>query len=388
VVYTALTEYLGFRRASDEYKVMGLASYGEPEYADDFAQIIQARTNGDYAIDRSWFRCHYQPGPRAGYMSQKFLDRFGPPRKKDEPIEARHRNIAASLQRVLEETVLRMTERLQAEAKTENLCLAGGVALNCAMNGRLARESAFENFFVQPAAGDDGIAIGAAYQLHHRFNPAAPRVEMKSALCGPEHDNDSIAAYLDLAKIPYEKTDNIPESAADLLASGAIVGWFQGRMEFGPRALGSRSILADPSREDMQDLINKYVKHREEFRPFAPSCLAERAHEYFEGSFDSPFMLFVFNVKPEMRARIPAVTHVDGTARVQTVSRDAHPLYYDTIAAFERKRGVPMVLNTSFNVMGEPIVNTPEDAVRCFFSTGMDALVIGNCIVRKAGAIA
>jgi len=387
VVYTALTDYLGFLRASDEYKVMGLASYGEPEYADEFARIIQERPNGDYAVDRSWFQCHYRPGSRYGYMSKKFIDRFGPKRKKHEPVEDCHRNIAASLQHVLEDTALRMADRLHTETKSENLCLSGGVALNCAMNGRIARESAFKRFFVQPAAGDDGIAIGAAYQLHHRFNSNAARVEMKSALLGPEYSNADIAAFLDLAKIPYERTANIAESTAELLAEGAIIGWFQGRMEFGPRALGSRSILADPTREDMRDLINKFVKHREEFRPFAPSCLREKAGDYFEGAFDSPFMLFVFNVKPEMRECIPAVTHIDGTARVQTVDREAHPLYYETIAAFEQRRGVPMVLNTSFNVMGEPIVNTPEDAVRCFFSTGMDALVMGDCIVRKSGAL-
>ncbi len=387
VVYTAFTDYLGFLRASDEYKVMGLASYGEPEYAEDFARIIRERPGGDYVIDRSWFQCHYRPGSREGYMSQKFIDRFGPPRTKHEPVEDRHRNIAASLQYALEETVLRMVDRLHAKTKSDNLCLSGGVALNCAMNGRIARESAFKRFFVQPAAGDDGIAIGAAYQLHHRFNPGASRVEMKDARLGPAYTNLEIADVLELAKIPYEQTDDIPESTAELLAEGAIIGWFQGRMEFGPRALGARSIIADPTREDMRDLINKFVKHREEFRPFAPSCLRERAVEYFEGAFDSPFMLFVFNVKPEMRGRIPAVTHVDGTARVQTVDRETHPLYYETIAAFERKRGVPMVLNTSFNVMGEPIVNTPEDALRCFFSTGMDALVIGDCIVRKSKAV-
>ncbi len=387
VVYTALTDYLGFLRASDEYKVMGLASYGEPEYAEDFARIIKERSGGDYTIDRSWFQCHYRPGSRDGYMSKKFIDRFGPRRKKHEPVEDRHRNIAASLQFVLEETVLRMADRLHHKVQSPNLCLSGGVALNCAMNGRIARESAFERFFVQPAAGDDGIAIGAAYQLHHRYNPGAPRVELKDARLGPAYTNEDIASFLDLAKISYERTPNIPESTADLLADGAIIGWFQGRMEFGPRALGARSILADPTRVDMRDLINKYVKHREEFRPFAPSCLRERAGEYFEGAFDSPYMLFVFNVRPEMRDRIPAVTHIDGTARVQTVDRDAHPLYYETIAAFEQRRGVPMVLNTSFNVMGEPIVNTPEDAVRCFFSTGMDALVIGDCIVRKSEAV-
>ncbi|MCP4642755.1 MAG: carbamoyltransferase [bacterium] len=383
VFYSAITDYLGFRRASDEYKVMGLASYGEPEFYDDFARIIQRRPDGRYRIDLSWLQCHYAPGSRLGYFSRKFTDRFGPKRLREEPVEERHRNIAASAQRVLEDAVLGMARSLHEQTKQTTLCMAGGVALNCAMNGRLLRESPFERIWVQPAAGDDGIAIGAAFQLHHRYTDRERKYVMRDARLGPEYKNDAIRSFLDLAKIPYEEPEDLVEATARLIADGNIVGWYQGRMEFGPRALGSRSILADPSRADMKDLINKYVKHREEFRPFAPSCLVEHARDYFEGCTESPFMLFVYPVKPEMRDKVPAITHVDGTARVQTVSRDVNPRYYGLIEAFARMRGVPMVLNTSFNVMGEPIVNTPEDAVRCFYSTGMDALAIGDFVVRK-----
>lgn len=383
VFYSALTDYLGFLRASDEYKVMGLASYGEPEFLDEFRTIIRPRADGDYHIDLSWFQCHYAPGSRIGYFSRRFIDRFGPPRRKGEPIEERHRNMAASAQAILEETALGIAARLHKETGLKKLCMAGGVALNCSMNGRLLRESPFDAIFVQPAAGDDGIAIGAAFQLHHQITGAPRGFVMRDARIGPEFTDDQIRAFLDLAKIPYETPSNVVQRAAQLIAEGHITGWFQGRMEFGPRALGSRSILADPTRPDMKDLINTYVKHREEFRPFAPSVLEEHAHEFFDGCDESPFMLFVHPVRPEKRAAVPAITHVDGTARVQTVSKDVNPLHYAVIEEFGRMRGVPLVLNTSFNVMGEPIVNSPADAIRCFYSTGMDALVIGPYVVTK-----
>jgi len=383
VFYSALTDYLGFLRASDEYKVMGLASYGEPEYLDEFRRILRVRPDGWYALDLSWFVCHYRPGSICGYFSKKFLERFGPARKKGEPIERRHRNLAASAQCALEEVVLSLAGWLHERTGLRRLCMAGGVALNCAMNGRLLRESPFDEIFVQPAAGDDGIAIGAAYQLHHRLTGADRCFVMRDACIGPSYGNDAIRALLDGAKLPYETPAAVEERTAELLAAGKIVGWFQGGMEFGPRALGARSILADPTRADMKDLLNKYVKHREDFRPFAPSCLEERAPEYFTDCVSSPFMLFVYPVEPAERGRVPAITHVNGTARVQTVSKDVSPRYYRLIKAFEARRGVPMVLNTSFNVMGEPIVNTPADAVRCFYSTGIDALVMGDSVIVK-----
>jgi carbamoyltransferase len=383
VFYSAITDYLGFLRASDEYKVMGLASYGEPEYYDEFRKIIRPRPDGWYDIDLSWLVCHYLPGSIKGYFSPKFLNRFGPPRKKGEPIEPRHRNIAASAQRVLEETVLGIASWLHQRTGLRRLCMAGGVALNCALNGRLLRESPFDEIFIQPGAGDDGIAVGAAFQLHHRLTGAGRSFVMRDARIGPAYSNEEIRAFLDGANISYETPQAVEERAAELIAEGKIVGWFQERMEFGPRALGARSILADPTRAEMKDLLNKHVKHREDFRPFAPSCLEEHAHEYFTGCDSSPFMLFVYPVKPEMREKVPAITHVDGTARVQTVSDAVNPRYCRLIRAFERRRGVPMVLNTSFNVMGEPIVNTPAEAVRCFYGTGMDAFVIGDYVVMK-----
>lgn len=386
VFYSAITDYLGFLRASDEYKVMGLASYGEPEYYEDFRRLIRVRPDGWYDIDLSWAAWHYLPGSRCGYFSKKFVDRFGPPRKKGEAIERRHQNIAASAQRILEEAVLSLAKRLQADTRLKHLCMAGGVALNCSMNGRLRRETPFEDIYVQPAAGDDGIAIGAAFQLHHQITGAPRAFEMTHALWGPEYGNAEIERFLEMAKLPYECPADVEERTAELLAAGKIVGWFQGRMEFGPRALGARSILADPTRGDMKDLLNRYVKHREDFRPFAPSVLEERAGEYFSGCSRSPFMLFVYPVAAEKRAAVPAITHIDGTARVQTVLRAAQPRYYRMIEAFERRRGAPMVLNTSFNVMGEPIVCTPADAVRCFYSTGIDALVMGDYVLEKRGS--
>jgi carbamoyltransferase len=383
VFYSALTDYLGFLRASDEYKVMGLASYGEPVYYDDLKDVIRPQADGWYKIDHRYTAWHYLPGSRCGYFSQRFIDRFGPPRKKDEPLTEHHRNLAASAQCLLEDVVLGLARSLQKETGLKKLCLAGGVALNCSMNGRLLREGPFDDIWVQPASGDDGIAIGAALQLHHRLGGTPRNFEMKHAYLGPQVSNEEIGDYLALTKTPHRKSENIAEDTAKLLADGNIVGWFQGAMEFGPRALGSRSILADPTRPDMKDKLNKYVKYREEFRPFAPSVLAEHADEYFEGCTDSPFMLFVYPVRPEKQAEVPAITHINGTARVQTVTETANPRYHALIKAFGELRGTPMVLNTSFNVMGEPIVNSPADAIRCFYSTGMDALAIGDYLIVK-----
>jgi len=383
VFYSGMTDYLGFLRASDEYKVMGLASYGEPEYLDEFRRIVRVRPDGWYDLDLSWFRCHYKPGPKSGYFSERFLRRFGPPRRKGDVIEERHRNLAASAQRVLEEAALSLAGRLHRKTGIKQLCVSGGVALNCSMNGRLRRESPFDEIFVQPASGDDGIAIGAAFQLYHRLTGAPRAFVMRDARLGPAFSDEAIRTFLDRAKLPYETPQDLEAHVADLLAQGLIVAWFQDRAEFGPRALGARSILADPTRPDMKDLLNTYVKHREEFRPFAPSCLEEHAPAFFTGCTSSPFMLFVYPVEPAQRDRVPAITHVDGTARVQTVARDIQPRYYRLIEEFEKRRGVPMVLNTSFNVMGEPIVNTPADAVRCFYSTGIDALAIGNHVLVK-----
>jgi carbamoyltransferase len=383
VFYSAITDYLGFLRASDEYKVMGLASYGEPAYMDDFRKIVRIHGDGWYDLDLSWAAWHHLPGSRCGYFSRKFIDRFGPARKKGEEVTKHHMDIAASAQQVLEEAVLAMMGWLHEKTGESRLCMAGGVALNCSMNGRLLRESPFNEIYVQPAAGDDGIAIGAAFQLYHQFTGAPRSFVMHDARFGPAYDSAAIRQFLDMAKLPYETPADVEAATADLLAAGKIVGWFQGAMEFGPRALGARSILADPTRPDMQDLLNKYVKHREEFRPFAPSVAVERAGEFFEGCTESPFMLFVYRVRPDAREKLPATTHIDGTARVQTVDAAVNPRFHRLLMEFEKRRGVPVLLNTSFNVMGEPIVNTPADAIRCFYSTGIDALVLGEHMLRK-----
>jgi carbamoyltransferase len=318
VFYSAITDYLGFLRASDEYKVMGLASFGEPEFYEDFKQVILEDGDDWYRMDLSWMAYHYLPGSKRGYFSDKFIKRFGPPRKKGEPVEERHQNIAASAQKILEDRVMRMVEAVKRETGAFGLCIAGGVGLNCSLNGRLLRESPFRQIYIQPAAGDDGIAIGAALQLFNRFAAKDDRrgFIMNDARLGPEYDDAAIVSALKEAGQTYRTPENLEAETAAHIADGKIVGWFQGRMEFGPRALGARSILADPTNPGMQDHLNAVVKHREEFRPFAPSVLQPKAHEYFEGCHRSPFMLYTYPVVKAKRELLPAITHVDGTARV------------------------------------------------------------------------
>jgi len=383
VFYSALTDYLGFQHASDEYKVMGLASYGEPAYADFFRALLSPAPGGRYRIDHRYTQWSYLPGSRCGYFSPRFINALGPKRQQGEPVERRHENIAASAQLALEEVALHMAAWLREQTGARDLCLAGGVALNCSMNGRLLREAGFDNIFVQPAAGDDGIALGAALQLHHEFSGGPRLPAMTHAYFGPEHGDAALEAALRASGLRYERVPDIEARTAKLLADGQIVGWYQGRMEWGPRALGARSILADPTRPDMKDKLNRLVKFREEFRPFAPSVCEEDAPRYFEGCMRSPFMLFVYPVLAEARAQLPAITHIDGTARVQTVREQDSPRYYRLLRAFEQRRDVPVLLNTSFNVMGEPIVNTPEDAVKCFQGSGIDALAMGDWLAVK-----
>ena len=383
VVYSAVTDYLGFLRANDEYKVMGLAAYGEPVYYDDFRRMVKLLPGGRYRIDLSNFIYHYAPGSQLGYMSDAFKKRYGPKRRKGDPIEKRHMDIASSVQKVLEDTVLHMCAHLHEETGESRLCIAGGVGLNSVMNGRLLREGPFREIYVQPAAGDDGIAIGAAFYLYNTVLGNPRGFVMDHAYWGPEYSDGEIRDYLELCKLPYEELDSPERKAAELIADGEIVGWFQGRMEFGPRALGARSILADPRRADMKDILNKYVKHREEFRPFAPAVLEQEAGRYFDGCHRSPFMLFVHDVIPDRREQVPSITHVDGTGRVQTVDSKANPRYRAMIEDFKALTGVPVVINTSFNIRGEPIVCSPADAVRCFFGTGMDSLVMGRFLLRK-----
>ncbi|GAA4323657.1 carbamoyltransferase C-terminal domain-containing protein [Pigmentiphaga soli] len=370
LLYEEVTRYLGFLHSSDEYKVMALASFGEPSHVDFFDDIVRVADDGSYTV-----------------APARLAERFGPPRERGGPLEARHFDIAHSLQATLEKTVGRMADWLHRETGAQDLCMAGGVALNCVMNARLRERGPFERIWVQPASGDSGTSLGAALWVDaaHRKHAAGHWV-MEHAYLGPEFGDDEIEAFLQRSKLAYRRMDNVAEEVAELLAQDKIIGWFQGRMEFGPRALGARSILASPIDPGMQARLNE-IKDREDFRPVAPVVMEERARDWFAtsrpGPIVAPFMLFVFDVLPDKAARIPAVRHTDGTARVQTVRRDQHPAYYDLLAAFERRTGVPVLVNTSFNTRGEPIVCTPRDAIESFWTSPLDALAIGSFLLEK-----
>jgi carbamoyltransferase len=360
-----VTDYLGFLRSSDEYKVMALASYGAPRYVDWFNDVVEPAGEGGYVVHPA-----------------RLEQRFGPPRLRGEPLTEQHFDIAHSLQSVLESTVAELARWLRRATGSRNLCMAGGVALNCVLNGRLREQRIFDAMFVQPAAGDAGTALGAALWIDWNARRRERRFRMDHAYLGPEFTAEEIEADLKRSKQRYRRAANVADEAAALLAGDRILGWFQGRMEFGPRALGARSILASPLSADMQQRLNE-IKDREDFRPVAPAVLEEAAGEWFVGAERAPFMLFVFDVVPEKAHLIPAVRHVDGTARVQTVGEHEQPLYHDLLKAFERRTGVPVLVNTSFNSRGEPVVCTPRDALESFWSTPLDALVIGPFIIEK-----
>ena len=381
--YSAVTNFIGFDMfAGDEWKLMGLAAYGEPVYKDFFSRrVLSANGNGDFhlnirTLDHHLAK-HYQ-------FPDELIKELGPARQPDEKIDQRHMDIAASAQKVLEDVVLKLLQNLHEQTGEKNLCLAGGVAFNSVMNGRIMQESPFENFFIQPAAGDAGCSLGAALLVHHKVlkQPRAP--QMEHAYYGPEFSSDECAAILREAGLEFEtlEEDQLVARVAKMIADGAIVGWFHGRMEFGPRALGRRSFLADPRRADMRELLNEKVKLREWFRPLAPSMLEEASPKLFGIDHRDPFMVTVLAVREEMRAAIPAVVHVDGTARPQTVSQKTNPRYWKLLKEFERIAGVPVLLNTSFNIQ-EPIVCTPADAVRTFQGAGFDALILENHIVMR-----
>lgn len=368
MLYEQVTQYLGFLNSSDEYKVMALASFGQPRYLQDFCDIIQLGANGIYTIEQE--------------MSLE--ERFGPRRNKGEPFEQRHYDIAHSLQVALEDTVVQIANWLYEETSSPYLCLAGGVALNCVMNARLRDRGPFEQIWVQPAASDAGTALGAALWIDAQERNTDERSYfMDHAFLGPGYTEQEIETFLRWSKIPYRRVENVVEAAADLLAQDKVIGWYQGRLEFGPRALGARSILASPVHAEMQERLND-IKDREDFRPVAPVVLEEEAGNWFAGAHVSPFMLFIFDVKPEKADKIPAVRHVDGTARIQTINRSQNAAYYDLLKAFQERTGVPVLVNTSFNTRGEPIVCTPRDAVESFWTSPLDALVIGPFLVEKA----
>lgn len=378
-VYTAISVYLGFEPLEGEGKVMGLAAYGRPHYYDDLREIVQVSDWG-FEVDVSYLPYHL--GKRR-YFSKKFVDRFGPPREPGAALDERHADMAASLQKLLEETVLVLVDRLHKETGQQNLCLAGGVALNSVMNGVILERSPFRGLYIQPAASDGGAALGAAYYIEHAILNRRRVEVMTHAYTGPEFSDAEYRAAVEAYRLPYVRCRSVEAQAAELIASGKIVGWFQGRMELGPRALGNRSILADPRRPEMKEILNQKVKRREWFRPFAPSVLEEACEEFFESDYPSPFMLLVYRVRYDQRHKIPAVIHVDGTARVQTIRQEDNPRYYLLISEFKRLTGIPMLLNTSFNGKGEPIVCTPRDAIECYLRSGLDCLVLGDYLVEK-----
>ena len=366
LLYEQVTGYLGFLPSSDEYKVMALASFGKPRYRSIFREAVQVGSNGQYII---------QP--------LNLEEHFGPARLKGGPLEQRHYDIAHSLQVVLEETALQLVEWLYETTHAENLCMAGGVAFNCVMNARIRDRGPFKHIWVQPAAGDAGTALGAALWIDALERDSNERRYcMDHAFLGPSYSDDEIEQFLRWSKLPYRRLTNIAEEVADILAQDKVIGWFQHRLEFGPRALGARSILASPISPTMQARLNE-IKDREDFRPVAPVVLEEEASNWFANAHVSPFMLFIYDVLADKADSIPAVRHVDGTARIQTINRQQHALYYDLIKAFQARTGVPVLVNTSFNTRGEPIVCTPRDAVECFWTSPLDALVIGSFLLEK-----
>jgi carbamoyltransferase len=402
--YSAVTQYLGFLKFGDEYKVMGLAAYGQPEQFDAFRDIVRfnPHSNGNgFRLGLDYFT-HHRTGPEMSWaeadktptlgkmFSDEMARRLGPVRNPEEPLEQHHRNLASSLQARLEQVYLGMLKKLAAQTGLKAVCLAGGVAFNCVANGKLFDATPFEQIYVHPAAGDAGLAVGAAFYVWHQKLGKPRSFVMDHAYWGPGYSRDEMRRAIDangiaqngftISELPEEE---LMKRTASIIADGKIVGWFQGRAEWGPRALGNRSIVADPRRPEMKEILNRRIKHRETFRPFAPSILAEATGEYFEKSHPSPFMTLAYSVRPEKREKIPAPTHVDGTGRLQTVTREANPRYHALISAFRDLTGVPVVLNTSFND-NEPIVCRPEEALDCFLRTQMDALVLGDFLIARA----
>jgi carbamoyltransferase len=402
LLYLAITQYLGFMKYGDEFKVMGLAPYGEPTVADEVRKLVTLLPGGDFELDLEYFQ-HWSGGAGMTWddgepqidrvFSEKLEQLLGPARRPDEPLTARHEALAASVQVVFEEAAFHVLRGLHDATKLSRLCLAGGCAMNSVANGKIRTDTPFTDVYIQPAAGDSGTALGAAFWVWHQILRQPRRFVMSHGYWGPSFENGSIHSALaarwdELRALGCQVRTIADEDAlcdwtAAQIALGQIVGWFQGRMEWGARALGNRSILADPRRADMREIINTKIKFREKFRPFAPSVLAEAHDRYFTGSVPDPFMLQVYPIQSGKRDEVPAVTHVDGSGRLQTVDRAGNPRYWALIRAFERRTGVPMLLNTSFNE-NEPIVHQPSEALDCFLRTRMDVLVLGNEVVTKA----
>jgi carbamoyltransferase len=396
ILYTATTQFLGFPNYGDEGKVMGLAPYGVPRYMEQFRDIIRTEDGGRFRLNLDYFRHHSEGvemnwdegSPTIGTLfSDEYINSFGQARAEGEPLTGREQDIAASLQLRLEEVCFHILNHLHGQTGLRELGLAGGVALNSVMNGKLLLKTPFERLFVQPAAGDDGTAIGVCYAIYNGILHCARSFVMEGAYTGPEFSDEEIRAELERSGLAYESCSEreTTERAAQDIADGAVLGWFQGRMEFGPRALGNRSIIVDPRRADMKIILNERIKKREPFRPFAPSILEERVGDYFKQTHTAPTMLMVYTVREEKRSIIPAVVHIDGSGRLQTVSKETNPRYHQLISDFCKLTGVPVLLNTSFNE-NEPIVCTPREAIDCFMKTRMDILYMGNYAVRRKGS--
>jgi carbamoyltransferase len=402
--YSAVTQYLGFLKFGDEYKVMGLAAYGQPAHLEAFRDILCFNGNGGdfgFKLGLDYFT-HHKTGPEMswaeadktptlGKMFSESMPRLlkAPARQPEEPLEQKHRDMASSLQARLEEVYLGMLKKLAARTNAKAVCLAGGVAFNCVANGKIFDATPFEKVYVHPAAGDAGLAVGAAYHVWHQLLGKPRSFVMEHAYWGPNYSESEIKTAIQTSSVSQggHAVSELPEDelfrrTATIISEGKILGWYQGRAEWGPRALGNRSIVADPRRAEMKEILNRRIKHREIFRPFAPSILAEKTGEWFEKSHPSPFMNLAYSVLPAKRDKIPAPTHVDGTGRLQTVTREANPRYYALIQEFERQTSVPVVLNTSFND-NEPIVCRPEEALDCYLRTQMDALVLGNFLITR-----
>ncbi len=380
-LWVTFTRFLGFRPDCDEGKVMGLAAYGKPTYLEAFRRIVTLEPEGEFRIHPEPFG--YVPGGFHFQITEEVRRIFGEPRVHPAPLDPRHMDIAASLQAVTEEAFLHMASWLHRRTGLPRLCMAGGVTLNSVANGRVTAETPFHETFVQPSADDAGNALGAPLYHYHQVLGHPRRLVMRHPYWGPGYGEEEIERQIRISKWPYQRVEDPAGTAARLIAAGRVICWFQGRMEMGPRALGNRSILADPRLPEMKDIVNARVKHREGFRPFAPSILAERVKDYFEFDGRAPFMLQVYRIKLAMQRVIPAVTHVDGTGRIQTVTREENAGYYALIEAFERLTGVPVVLNTSFNIKGDTICMTPLDALKCWATTGLDDIVMGPFWLSK-----
>ncbi len=382
LLYSAITYYLGFKVNSAEYKVMGLAPYGEPKYVDQMRKLIDLKRDGSFALNMKYFT--YEYGLR---MTGRNIEKlFGQPtRQPESPLEQFHKDIARSLQDITDDAMMNLARAAKELTGSKYLCLAGGVALNCVSNGKILRSGLFEDIFIQPASGDAGGALGAALMVWHKEMQGERLPKMEHTYFGNAYGQREIEEFLSNENIPYEKVSqqDVSQHVAQLLEGEHVIGWFQGRMEFGPRSLGNRSIIADARNPENWKKVNLKIKFRESFRPFAPTVLEERTTDYFHLDHDSPFMLLVADTVEAKRKEIPAVTHVDGSARIQTINRNQNALYYDLLKAFEMNNGCPVIINTSFNVRGEPIVESPKDALNCFLHTHMDYLVLGQCVIDK-----